>query len=478
MLFRCFFQDIGNSVLIDPLPFQHFQQYARSGLKLDLYELPSHLQFKSLLDIGKLHIYLEAISPDYSQNKPLFPSRNLISVEQLEKRVPQLIEQQIEVEYKEVKKKDLIREISLKETWDWEVKDASWELLNKQFAQFLSAQALSSHARHQVLDQLDAKTRLEVDAFAQACMIDQDPERVQAALDRASLRQAQFGLRSIGKLGPFDQIKNREHFLEQLRTAPLDNKETSSFYDCSEDQGVYYWIHLLSRSDEHTVLNFVQADEDGTLDRMLEKRLEEAYPEIRRKNRAYFQRSDGTWKPLKEVKEKVCKLFFPGLFKAIEDSQPGLAGLFLAKEMEVPSSFYTQYCFYPFLTTIKKQLEENVDSSSWVQTPEEQDRSLLGQWKLIKTSRTVERNSDFIFAKEQMFQVPVNGWSPVEIGSFGSIAFYQVIAEMEGSIAPMSGIEKSHDLLSADAKRHFLSEFLETIQQKKAIQLASCLEER
>lgn len=482
MLFRRLFQDIGNSVFLDPLPLQQFHQYTKNALKIDLYELPDCLQFRDLLDIGKLQIYLEAVSLDSSQRKnALSLPQHFASVEQVEKRAPELVEQQIEVEYAEIRKEDLVREISLKETWDWEVEDQSWELLKKQFAELASAQAKSAADRYKALDKLGTEHRLKVDAFAQASMIDQHPERIVAALDRAQVRQAAFGLRSAGKAGPFEQIKDQRRFAELLRTAPLRGQEASaaaqkvqqSLNAYSEDQQTYYRVEVLNRSNERTVLKFAQARQDGTLERMLDKRLEEAYPEVRRKNASQFQKADGTWKPLREVKEKVCRAAFADLFKAIEDSQRSLADPLLVKGEELPSSFYTQYRLFAFLSEVKKQIEANPNDLKWVQTDEEKDQSIDGQWKLVKTSPTVERSSDFVFAKEQMFEVPVNGWSPIDVGHLGSLAFYRVLGEEKVDAVAVDEMEQGHHLLSLDAQRSFFSELLKAIQDKKAIQLTA-----
>ncbi len=487
MLFRRLFQDIGNSVFLDPLPLQQFHQYTKSALNIDLYELPEHLQFRDLLDICKLQVYLDAVSVDNSHRKhPFSLPERVASVEQIEKRAPELVEQNVEVEYAEIHKGDLVREISLKETWDWEVKDQSWELLKKQFRQLASTQALSAGDRHRVLDKLATEVRLKVDAFAQGCLIDQHPEKIVAALDRAQIRQASFGLRSAGKTGPFEQIKDQRRFAELLRTAPLRGQEVSatalnaqqSLNAYSEDQQTFYRVAVLNRSNERTVLKFAQARQDGTLERMLEKRLEEAYPEARRKSAAQFQQADGTWKPLKEVKEKLCRFAFADLFKAIEDSKRSLADSLLVKGGELPSSFYTQYRLYAFLTDVKKQIEVNPEDRRWVQTGEEKDQLLEGQWKLVKTSRTVERSSDFAFAKEQMFEVPVNGWSSIDVGHLGSLAFYRVLGQETVGAVAVDEMEQGHHLLSLDAQRSFFSELLKTIQDKKAIQLTASLGEQ
>lgn len=486
MLFRRLFQDIGNSVFLDPLPLKQFHEYTRDALKIDLYELPDYLRFKDILDLCRFQMYVEAVSLDTVPKKNLFAlPQHFASVDQVEKKAPELVEQQIEVEYAEVRKEDLVRQISLKETWDWEVEDRSWELLKKQFPQLASIQALSAAERYNVLDKLKADVRLKVDAFAQECIIDQHPERIIAALEMAQVCTASFGLRSAGKAGPFDQVKDKSRFAELLRAAPIRGQEASSaalrvqqtLNAFSDDQKTFYRISVLSRNNERAILRFAQALQDGTLERMLDKRLEESYPDVRRKSSTQFQKADGSWKPVKEVREQVCKILFSDLFKAIEESQRSLADSLQVNGAEPPFSFYTQYRLYTFLSDVKKQIEANPEDPKWVQIEGQKDQSLEGQWKLCKTTRIVERSSDFLFAKEKMFEVPVLGWSAINVGHLGSLAFYRVLGRDALDITAAKEVDQGHHLLSLDAQRSFFTDLLKTLQEKKAIQLTASLGE-
>jgi GcvH upstream region-like protein len=482
-LFRRLFRDVGNSVFLDPLPFQQFHHYTKGACQIELYELPDYLQFTDLSDVCKFQVYLDAVAANQVQRKnPLSLPQECAAIDQIEKRAPELVEQKVKVEYAEVCKEDLLREISLKETWDWEVEESSWTTLKQHFPHLASLASTTKGERIQALDRLDAPVRLKVDAYAQECILALHPERITAALDRALMHEAEFGLRGAGNCGPFNKIKDSRRLSDLLRKATIQGVEISqealsiqkTLDAYSEDQQTYYRIHLLGREEERNVLTFYQARKDGTLDKMLDKRLEEAYPEARRKQAAAFQRSDGTWKPLKEVREKVCRIAFSDLLKAIEDSQKKLAEPMLAKGGELPSSFYTQYRFFTFLSDVKKQIEANPDDPQWVRTDRD-DHALVGQWKLIKSSRTVERSSDYGFAKEQMFHVPVMGWSSVDIGRLGSLAFYRVVGREEVASAALDEIKEGHHLISMEAQRAFLSDLLDTIQEKRSIALSEAL---
>ncbi len=482
MLFRRLFQDIGNSVFLDPLAYQQFHQYTRDALKVDLYELPSYLQLSDLLDVFKLQLYLEAVSFDYPrQRTQLSLPRQLLALDTIEKKAPELIEQQFEIEYAEVRKEDLTRNISLKQTWEWEVQDASWEALKKQFSELAASKAQSAQDRFAALDALDSAVRLKVDAFAQNQMISQHPEQIMAALEVATPRTASLGLRASGGSTPFTRIKDQRKLMELLRAAPIKGEiatvETQTIQNrlnaYSEDQQTFYRIHVLDRSPDRVALTFAKAKSDGTLEKMLEKRLDAAYPEVRRKQPSLFQNTDGSWKPLRDVKEQVGRIVFADLLKATEDSYRSLTGELPGKVGELPSTFYAQYRLHAFVSDLKAEVEQHPEDARWMRFDAIAEPTVDNQWKLIKTSRTVERNSDFSFAKEQMFAVPVNGWSNVEIGQAGSLAFYRVTEKEVVADITAQEVEQGQHLLSLDAQRNFMVDLLNQIHEKNAIDLTA-----
>jgi hypothetical protein len=138
MLFRRLFSDVGGSVLIDSLLYQHFQEYSRQYAKIELYEMPNALQFNDFQTMLKFQVYLESIAQNPQPLKTrtrLNLPRQISSVEQMEKLYPELVEQECEVEYAEFKKSALATEISIKETWEWEGDGAHWDLLRQQFSE-------------------------------------------------------------------------------------------------------------------------------------------------------------------------------------------------------------------------------------------------------------------------------------------------------------------------------------------------------
>ena len=83
--------------------------------------MPSSLQLGDFRSLLKLQVYLEAVAVDPSRLKiDLRIPAQLASLEQIEKRTPELVQRPIEIEWSEASKVELSKAISVKETWAWE----------------------------------------------------------------------------------------------------------------------------------------------------------------------------------------------------------------------------------------------------------------------------------------------------------------------------------------------------------------------
>ena len=298
MLFRRLFNDGSDSVLIDPLAYMQFNNYAKENVRVALYQLPGFLQLADFRSMLKFQCYLEGISADPSRLRTDLRLPNQVaSLEQIEKRAPELVERQIEIEWSAISKEDLARGISVKETWEWETADAHWELLKKNFPEITSAKADTQQLRLAALNSADEKVRSKIDHFARMKMVEEQPTKVKFALETASAQTAFVGLKLKGSALPMPGIKESPELIALLENAALKGdtpnpaNERLNFYSTGGDH--FYRIQVLQRNPSKKVLTFAEASTDGTLDRLLDKKLEDSYPDMRRKDSKYFQLSDG-----------------------------------------------------------------------------------------------------------------------------------------------------------------------------------------
>ncbi len=466
MLFRRLFDDASGSVLIDPLAYQHFDQFAKENVRICLYQLPQTLQFADFRSMLKFQLYLETLAADPSRlRSDLRIPKQLASLEQIEKRAPELIERRIEVEWSQVTKEELSRSISVKETWDWETVDANWNVLKTQFPEISETS----------LEKLDKKLRAKIDQFARSKMIGEQSDKIKRALDSAPQKTSTIGLRTKNTVFPFAGVKDGQDLALLLEKASkkgeASNTEAEKLRFYTPDQEHYYCLQVLNRENTKKALTFEEAIKDGTLDKLLDHRLEESYMEIRKRNARAFQQSNGQWKPFKEVKDQIGKLLFAELLLSIENHYRAHFGVLPGKEGDLPLAFYSNARLLPFMHEVQSRLQSNPEDLTWIKTEGASD--FAAQWLLEKTEKVMERCTQVPFSKDEMFQLSPEQWSPIKMGERGAMAFYFIKEKGASTTAPIESIEQGHQILSFDAKRDMMLHILQKIQQKKAILLSA-----
>lgn len=478
MLFRRLFEDGSGSILIDPLVYRQFDQFAKENVHVRLYQLPHALQLPDFRSMLQFQLYLEAIAMDPLRlRSDLSIPKQFASLEQIEKRAPELVERQIEIEWREVSKEDLVKSISVKDTWNWEGVDQHWELLRTHFSELAHIDARSVQDRLNALEKLDKKLRIKIDQFARAKMVDGQPDKHKLALELAPIKTSLIGLKGKGTTLPFKGIKDSSELVALLEKAALkdqaSNVANERLDDYTPDHERYYRIQVTRREEAKKILTFDEAVKDGTLSKLLDKRLEESYPEVRKRNAQHFQQNNGQWKPVKEVKDQIGKYLFADLLRSIEEHYRAHFGLLPGRAGELPLAFYSNARLLPFMQEVQSCLRTNPEDATWILMDRENvSASLSSQWLLERTEKVMQRCTEVPFSKEEMFTLSPEQWSPVKIGEKGALAFYFVQKKGSPSASPLENIEQGHQILSFDAKRNMMLQILQKIQQKKAIDLS------
>ncbi len=481
ILFRRLFEDGSGSVLIDPLAFQQFDQFAKENMRIALYQLPTSLRFADFRSMLKFQLYLEAVAADSSRLRTdlRLPSQ-IASLAQVERKVPELIERSFDLEWSAVSKEELSRLISVRETWGWEILDEHWDLLKENFSEIAAIKAETAQVRLSALKNMNEKLRVKIDQFARAKMVEEQPAKIHLALEQAPANTSTVGLKMKGAQLPFPGIKDPTELLQLLEKASIKGEAPNAasqrlaYYSNGGDH--FYRIQVVRRDEAKKILTFAEASGDGTLDKLLDKKLEESYPDVRKKDARSFQLADGGWKPFKEVKDQIGRRLFADLLKVIEDnylaqfdSLPGKAG-------DLPLNFYSNARLLPFMKEAEKALMANSSDPAWIKL-EEADAGPSSQWLLEKSDQQIERCTQVAFSKDDMFTLTPQQWSPVKIGDRGALAFYFVEDKSTSKTLPADSVEQGHQILSYDAKKDMMLQILQRIHQKKAIDLAHVIAE-
>lgn len=495
LLFQRYFQDVGSAVFIDPHTFAKIDSYALEGVEGELFHLPREIQLTNYQSLQKFEIYLDAISKRGDNEKDLLnlPTQ-FLSIAEISKNTPELVQKRYILEIASVDKKALQNKVSVRDSWSWEVEDKNWELLKKQFPDLATKSTSSREERFAILDGLDDKTRSRVDAYARTAIADSHPEWIDMALDEAPVKKITIGLHENGGEFPGLGIKYGKDLIQQLDapTSPLlqaadltpeIKAAAEKFATTNKDGNIYYRVAVIERAPQQEIMTFVEANNEGILDKLLDKKLEAYYTKNRENDPEQYQLADKSWKPFSEVKQQVADHYFEKTLKAIRTSYAATIAPKTAPQ-ELIGDFAATLRFLPYVQGIKDKLQKNpaaideltreplkltsTNSSLPEQTP------LADQWKLVRNVYTTTRsNTDELVDQDELFTLADNSWTKVNTPANGDVNFFHLerkISEPDRK-AVAENVAKARQLLSEDAQQKLMINTLKEIKTKNAISL-------
>lgn len=474
MLFRRYFHDVGNSVLVDTLVPQKFNAYTKQSAKVDLYRLPSDLHINDYATLQNFEVYLNAVTKK-AKDKPLDVPKTFLTANEVVKSHPELVQKRYLLQIAEVNKKSLQNRVGVKETWNWEIDDKNWTALKKEFPELGIKNDASKEQRFAALEALGTTTRSKVDAFARAAIVDNHPEWIGQALEQAEPHIQVVGLRTQGEILHFEGLKSKakkEELIKLLDEAPTGEKISDKLNPFTADNVTYYRIKVIEKDPEPSILTFAEANEDGTLDKIRDRLLEKHYATIREKNPSTYQNEDLTWKPYAKVSDKVADSYFDKVTKSLKT---------IAKKDSTKDQL-AAYRFYTYLEEAKKSLEKDPASKLVRSSKDEPSEEklvarapLADQWLLDKSEHSLERgrSQPNVDINEALALKP-EAWSSVKAAANGDIAFFQL--KEQGPSASFNKTVASqtvgaYELLSAEAQQALMKQVLKQISDKGAISL-------
>lgn len=219
LLFRKYFEDIGNTAFVDRFSYREFLRYSQQVAVVQKYHFP--IQLKNAQDVAEYKAYLQAVAVKAIDGIPTA----FYSLDEIEKRYPQLVETTYRAKIAEVSKKEIGLKASLKQISQWAAKEENWEGLKKKFS---LPDAGSEEKRLAVLNSLNATLRLQVDSYIREALVDENPAWVEEALQKAALEEKTWSVSG-----------NSEPILKE--------------------KGIYYKIEGLEKVEDKHVLTFAQA---------------------------------------------------------------------------------------------------------------------------------------------------------------------------------------------------------------------------
>ncbi len=444
------FEKLVQNVSVDPKTFSELQSISDEQALVQKFSLPSHLQFRDFMSFMKLQVYIDAVSAKKrSKDNLLTLPTDLLSLVEIEKKAPDLVQRDYVLEYAELNVKKVASQIGLKETWNYQTQETGWNQLKKQYPSLAQSAAATKEERFAALEAIDSKQRLEMDKFSREQILFGNKERIQKELELAKVESRSFAISSKGIELPFKGIKDMQALVALLETTPLKTlDENLSFY--TGDNEHYYKIIVVERSPLKKVQTFAEASSSGALRRMLDKKLEDSYFEVRKKDSLAYMKKDGSWKPLTEVKEKVGLAVYAPVLKAIAAEYQAFYG----KEPIDSTEFYVQNWM---LAPMKEALIQ-------AQSGKLQEN----QWQLTSQQETLAKKeheslSDVSFETDT--------WSSILTLSSGKPCFFKVIQKLEAAAPSPEEMEKVMAPFKREAEKKLFEQLFSEIESKKAMAL-------
>lgn len=471
MLFRRLFQDAGSAVFVDPVTYSSFNQYANTGVSGDIYRLPEELRFSDFKTLQKFETYLDLVSKRTKEEKnSLLAPKEFLTVAEISKKAPELVQKNYYLEVASVNKKDLQAKVSLKETLAWELDDKNWAKLKTQFPELGIQKAASNHERLDAIEKLDGMTRSRLDQFAREQIITAHPEYLDSALENAPLRAVHVNLSLRGANSTFAGLVQGNELIALLDKAPL-NEESPELKKLSFDKEHYYKVKVLERAPQLEILTFAEANKGDQLDSLINQALEIAYVQLRTEDPTAYQNADKSWKSFDQVKDKVALNYYKNTLEKIKEQLKGRKDK--DKYQSLEGERLASYRFVAWGEDLLKKLKKSPESTEKMTRSADDQATFSNQFNWIKAAQKISKKSTAqLPGSEKLLALKPNDWSETVLFPNGDLYFAYVsggINEEGADEVLQNQVKRARFLLGNDVQRTYLRSVIPILKEKQAI---------
>lgn len=447
LLFRRYFADLGNSLLLDRMAHTEFSSVANEKVVVDLYQWPSSFKCKTAYTLYALETYLKHAAAHNLEKNLRLPT-TFLSPEIVERTAPELVAIPYQAKVFAVDKREIALKAPLKELWAFETEDAVWKSLKSEFPAIAGLQSSGSpEERFAILEKLDPQMRSKIDAYARLKLIERHPDWVKQALDGASGEEKKLFL-SAGKIElPYvdEPAKLGSLFLKIPESPETVLEELTHF----ESKTAFFRFENIEKLSNAKVKTFEEALNDRSLPKMVDRTLEAEFSSA--KSLLPVEKSQN----FSAAKEEIAELMLDRLKKQYLDQ---------AQEME--GSWVLQ-CMGAMGEVVLTDLQKNQSDSAWIATAGEDP--LISQFKMRKTEKEILRTIKEDWMSKESFVLIPNEWSSVHVESDGAVMFMYVKAKQANPSPIIDPLIAGKQVLSSDVGRVLAEQILGVMQKKRAV---------
>lgn len=446
LLFRRYFHGVGEATFVDRMPYREFAGYALEKAVVQLYQWPPSLRLKNFQDLIEFQVYLKAIS---NEKDPLALPSSFLSLEEIEKREPELIQSSYQAKISELSKEEIGLKASVKELWDWQLEEKNWDMLKEKFS-FLSKTASSREERFQELEKLNQQNRMQLDHYTRLQWVDMHPEWIDESL--IANRNQELTISISKNWTSLAHIHNTTALADLLRKASSGDEDAKqSLLQYCDDTKTFYRIESVEKISDPHIITFEEAKASNVIAKVCDRRLEAEYPKIRTKAPSKFKQ-EGKWKPFVSVKEEVAKIYFADLLNAIGEGQT--------------LSYYATHRLETLAKEAFASFQKNPDDPRWLKGSGD---PIADQFKFEKKECEIQRITQEEWMKEKAFVMVPKQWSPIHVPEDGDISFFYFEEKKVHSEPILEQLAFGKEMIAADAQRYLAERFLELTKKQNAI---------
>ena len=401
LTFQNFFNEASHAALLDPETLSGFEEFATEEVKLARYSPPEYLKFKSVKDLAKFETYLTALG---KPKDSLGLDFALHPLSDIEKENPQLVEQSVEIEYKEVNLDQAAIGISVQDIWSWKVNPKNTSKLLTKFPKLQINSKMSPSEYEEAFEEADYFTQMQMDKFVRQTILQEDPNWKSAAFERAELKKDTVRARKSGYKLPFSGLElfsEKKAFLKKFFSF-----EDSFIEPISFDENHFYQIVSVKALEEPKLVSYSDLLLDKTAEKMLHQALTKAHKE------GSFKESK-----FKSVKDKVLKEYLAPIQSAVLSDYKD----FYKKEPSyLQDSFYCKHrLFNPMREALSYYKEQSGQSA--------QPFNLNSFWEVKFDEETLIRHQNNNRELDSLLAAAEGDWSEVNVAELPT--FSQVLSK-------------------------------------------------
>lgn len=266
-------------------------QRAHESARIQVVQSPVVL--RSVADLGLFEAYLEGVGRSRAQILDL--PNEILSVEQVRRRAPELVSQKVQVVLKKADREALMAQMPVRDILAWQTSDQGWSVLGSRMRELLAREALSPEQRRACLLELDAMQQAQAARLAQEYWLKRHPEYVTAALDQAKPETLTWELAAAALPAPLPGLPATSVMLTWL--------EHNEPFDVATEGRVAYRVQRMQTLEAPRVLDYASSLQNGALGSLLQRRLKEDWELLKSAGDALVEKSAR----LEEVADKLLQ---------------------------------------------------------------------------------------------------------------------------------------------------------------------------